>query len=168
MMPWFSRYVVRMAGILCVMLFIEYITFVFYRSSGINRFVWLPVSLALVALAGFDTVSRLPLVWGAFSGGLLYGLTSIGSWVIGSWVLQGRWRFPDEAEPLLVALTFALTAVIGAVVGGTTGVIARGRRRARRRRSTIKTLAYSSFDAPDAVVDVPTPQRPMMPVSERR
>ncbi|MCC7053883.1 MAG: hypothetical protein IT355_11535 [Gemmatimonadaceae bacterium] len=167
MMPWFFRYSMRMVGILLMLLFVEYITFVFYRESGINRFFWLPLSVGFVALAGFDTVSRLPLIWGAFVGGLLFGLTSVISWEIGSFVLMGRFEFPAEAEPLLVLLTFALTSIIGAIIGGMAGLAARSRRRQRQRRSSIKKLAYSAFDEQHDEQSDP-PARPMMSSAERR
>ena len=168
MMPWFFRYFSRMLGVLAAMLFVEYITFVISRETGISRFYFLPLSLGLVAFAGYDTVARLPLLWGSVVGGTLYGITSILSWEIGNYVLRGRWELPDEAEPLLVLLTFAVTAIIGAIVGGVAGMVARNRRRARQRRSAIQKLAYSAFDEVGATPEPVTPTRPMMPVSERR
>ena len=98
MMPWFFRYFSRMLGVLAAMLFVEYITFVISREMGISRFFFLPISLGLVAFAGYDTVARLPLLWGSVIGGILYGITSVLSWEIGNYVLQGRWQLPDEAN----------------------------------------------------------------------
>lgn len=169
-MPGLFRYVLRMLGIFAGMLAVEFVTFLIARQWGISRYLFLPLSLGLVAFAGYDTVSRLPLIWGGVVGGLLYSLTSVFSWEIGNFVLQGRWELPAEAEPLLVLLTFALTGLIGAVLGTLAGMVARSRRRNRQRRSAVQKLAYSAFDEAVGVTPEPvaTPTRPMIPVSERR
>ena len=41
-----------MSGILLLMLLAELAAFVLYREYGVNRLYWVPVSFALVALAG--------------------------------------------------------------------------------------------------------------------
>jgi hypothetical protein len=141
MMPWFFRYIARMAGYLAAMLLVVWIGFVLYRQSGIDRVYWVPVNFGIVAVAGYDTVKRLPLVWGALVGGLVAGIVDLCTWPLGTLVGQGRLAMPPEADPsLLVAV------IVGAVVGGVAGMTARSRRRKRSRRSALRRLQYSAFD----------------------
>jgi len=90
MMPWFFRYIARMAGYLAAMLLVVWIGFVLYRQSGIDRVYWVPVNFGIVAVAGYDTVKRLPLVWGALVGGLVAGIVDLCTWPLGTLVGQGR------------------------------------------------------------------------------
>ena len=154
MTPWLLRYTIRMAGILASMLLVEYLAYYMARAGGVNRVLWVAPSFALVALAGYDTVKRLPLVWGALVGGFLAGVANLISWQIGAFVLEGRFRMPAEAEPLLVLTSLLIALIVGAIVGGVAGIVARGRRRKRSRRSALNTLAYSAFDEPLTVSDV--------------
>ncbi len=166
MMPWFVRYSIRMGGILAVMLLVELAAFFLERDFGLNRLVWYPVSYGLVALAGYDTVKRLPLVWGALIGAVLAGTASLLSWPTGARVLDGSFAFPPEAEPLLVATALLMAAIIGAIIGVVAGMVARSRRRKRSRRSALAKLAYGAYDEP--VDDVPSAPHPMpMPMAER-
>ena len=156
LMAWFVRFSIRMLGILALMLLVEFASYLLYRERGLARVLWVPVSFALVALAGFDTVKRLPLVWGALIGALLAGATNLLSWPIGSYVLYGQLRVPDEAEPLLMATSLLIAAIVGAIVGVVAGLVARDRRRRRSRRSAISKLAYTAFDEPmDAAAEEP-------------
>jgi hypothetical protein len=86
-----------MTAILVVMLLVEFAAFVLFRERGVTRLYWYPVSYALVGLAGYDTVKRLPLVWGAAIGALLAGITSVLSWKIGAYALEGV--FPRRLIP---------------------------------------------------------------------
>ena len=156
-MAWFIRFSVRMLGILSLMLLVEFTSYLLYRERGLARVFWVPLSFGLVGWAGFDTVKRLPLVWGALIGALLAGATSLLSWPIGSYVLNGQLRLPDEAEPLLIATSLLIAATVGAIVGVVAGVVARDRRRRRSRRSAISKLAYTAFDEPmDPAVELPS------------
>jgi hypothetical protein len=149
MTSWILRLSARATVVLTLMLLVEFAAFVMYRESGVNRLYWVPVSFALVGYAGFDTVSRLPLIWGAFIGGVLAGITNVLSWMIGSLVNDGKFVMPAEAEPLLVGTSLVMALIIGAIVGGAAGTMARGRRRKRSRRSALGKLAYGAFDEPD-------------------
>jgi hypothetical protein len=144
----FLRLGIRLFGVLALMLLVELGSFLLYRERGLNRLFWVPLSFGLVAVAGFDTVKRLPLVWGALTGALLAGVTNLLSWLIGAWVMDGRFRLPEEAEPLLVATSLLMAATIGAIIGVAAGAVARGRRRQRSRRSALGKLAYTAFDEP--------------------
>lgn len=148
MMPWFVRFAARITGVLLVMLLVELIAFWLARDYGINRLFWVPVSFALVAFAGYDTVKRLPLVWGAVVGALLAGSANCVSWMIGSYVMDGEFRMPDEAEPLLLGTSVMMAAIIGGIVAVVAGLVARNRRRQRSRRSALGKLAYSAYDEP--------------------
>ncbi len=146
MIPWFVRFSARLLGILALMLGIEIVAFFLERDQGFSRLVWVPVSYAMVALAGYQTVKRLPLVWGTLAGSLLAGTTSVLSWLAGGYVLDGRVGFPPEADPMLVATGGLLGAVVGGIIASVAGLIARGRRRKRSRRSALGTLGYAAFD----------------------
>ncbi|HYW49315.1 MAG TPA: hypothetical protein VE861_01845 [Gemmatimonadaceae bacterium] len=146
MTPWVARFSLRMFGILLGMLLTELLSYWLAFEYGVNRLVWVPLSFALVALAGYETVRRLPLVWGALIGGVLAGITNLLSWLIGSLVQNGRLAFPDEAPPLLLVTSLLMTTIIGSIVGVVSGMVARGRRRHRARRSAIKKLAYTAYD----------------------
>ena len=154
MMPWFFRYMARMAGYVAAMLLVVWIGFVLYR-RGIDRVYWVPVNFGIVALAGYDTVKRLPLVWGALVGGLLAGIVDLCTWPLGSLAGQGMFVMPPEADPLLVITSLLIAVIVGAVVGGIAGVTARNRRRKRSRRSAVRKLAYSAFDEPVGVTEEP-------------
>ncbi len=163
----FIRFSIRMLGILTLMLLVEFASYLLYRERGVARVLWVPVSFGLVGLAGFDTVRRLPLVWGALIGALLAGVTNILSWPIGSYILDGQLHFPEDAEPLLVATSLLITAIVGAIVGVIAGLVARDRRRRRSRRSAISKLAYTAFDEPrDQSAELPA--APIaMPMADR-
>ncbi|MES3034266.1 MAG: hypothetical protein V4813_09740 [Gemmatimonadota bacterium] len=151
---WIARYGVRMLAIVLAMLLVEFAAFFFAIEHDVNRLYWVPVSYALVAYAGYDTVSRMPLLWGLVMSGAIAGIVNSASWLIGSFVAEGRFRMPAEAEPLLVATSLLMASLIGAIIGGAAGVIARARRRQRARRSAIRKLAYTAMDeAPDASED---------------
>lgn len=147
-MAWFIRFSIRMSGILAAMLLVEVASYLLYREQGLARVLWVPASFALVALAGFDTVKRLPLVWGALVGAVLAGVTNLLSWPIGSLVLDGQLGLPQEAEPLLIATSLLIAAIVGAIVGVVAGLVARNRRRHRSRRTAISKLAYTALDEP--------------------
>jgi len=151
---WVGRLVIRMSGVLLAMALVEFGAFLTYREWGVNRLVWVPVSFALVALAGFDTVKRLPLVWGAVVGAVLAGATNLVSWPLGELVFDGRLAMPDEADPLLVLTALAIAMIVGAIVGVTAGLFARGRRRKKSHRSAIGRLAYTAFDETAEDTDV--------------
>lgn len=169
-MSWFLRLTLRMAALVVLMLVVEYLSYLLYRQVGVARLFWYPVSCALVALGGYDTVKRLPLVWGALAGAVLAGVTSVLSWPLGSFVLDGVLRFPEEADPLLVATGVLIAAIIGAIVAVAAGMVARDRRRHRSRRSAISKLAYSAFDEPLEQDDEirPSIAMPMADRGERR
>ncbi len=157
MIPWFIRFSGRLLGILLLMLCIEIVAFYLERDQGISRLYWVPVSFAMVALAGYQTVQRLPLIWGTLAGVLLAGTTNVLSWIAGGFVNDGRVGFPPEADPMLVATGGLLGAVVGGIIGTFSGLVARGRRRKRSRRSALGTLGYAAFDergVPDADPDV--------------
>ena len=145
-MAWLIRLFGRMSGFLALMVLVEFLAFVLYREYGVNRLFALPISFSLVALAGYDTVRRLPLIWGAVFGALLAGADNLISWPIGSYVLDGSFRYPDEADPLIVGTSLLLAAVVGAIVAAMAGIVARNRRRHRSRRSALGKLAYTAFD----------------------
>lgn len=134
MRPSGARFLLRMFGLLLLMLLVEFVAFVLYRDAGMSRLPWVPVSVGLAALGGYDTVKRMPLVWGALAGALLAGITNLLSWVIGAVVLQGKLALPDEAEPLLVASSLLIAAIVGAIAGVVAGMLARARRRHRSMR----------------------------------
>lgn len=163
---WAARFLSRMLGLLLLMLLVEFAAFVLYREAGINRLLWLPISFGLVALGGYDTVKRMPLVWGALVGALLAGTANLLSWMIGALVMQGTLGLPDEAQPLLVASSLLIAAIVGGIVGVCAGMVARGRRRHRARRSAMKELAYTAFDEPGVEADeLPPPPMSQMPLS---
>lgn len=175
---WIARYGVRMLAVLLVMLLVEFASYFFALESGVNRLFWVPVSFGLVAYAGYDTVRRLPLIWGVIVGAVLAGLTSMVSLLIGTYVVDGHFRMPGEAEPLLLFTTLLMTSLIGAIIGGAVGVVARGRRRHRARRTAIRKLAYTAMDeADDKTFDLPSrtvtaaeplSERPLMRAAEGR
>lgn len=148
MTPWVARYLLRMFGIYGLMLLAELLSYWLRQAFGMPRLFWVPVSFALVAYAGYETVRRLPLVWGALSGAVLAGAANLVSWPLGSWVGGGALRFPDEAPPMLIVTSLLTAAIIGAIVGVSAGFVARGRRRHRARRSAIGKLAYTAYDEP--------------------
>jgi hypothetical protein len=153
---WIARYGLRMLAILMVMLLVEFASFFFALESGINRIYWVPVSFALVAYGGYDTVRRMPLVWGVVVGAVLAGTTSMLSLAIGTLLLEGKFRMPTEVDPLLLFTTLLMTSLIGAIVGGAAGVLARARRRDRARRTAIRKLSYmATDDVGDAIGDPP-------------
>jgi len=152
-MSWAARFLARNVGLLLLMLLVEFAAFMVYREAGFNRLFWLPLSVGLVALGGYDTVTRMPLVWGALVGALLAGTTNMLSWFIGAFVMQGTFALPDEAEPILVVSSLIINATVGGIVGTAAGIFARGRRRHRARRSAIRKLAYTTFDEPGAEAD---------------
>lgn len=157
-MAWFLRLCARIFGFLALMVLVEFVAFLLYREYGVNRLFAVPISFALVALAGYDTVRRLPLIWGALVGALVAGATNLMSWPVGSYVLSGVFGYPDEADPLIVSTSLLLAAVVGAIVGAMAGVVARNRRRLRSRRSALDKLAYTAFDEPgDAKERTTTP-----------
>ncbi|MBC7843630.1 MAG: hypothetical protein H7099_15020 [Gemmatimonadaceae bacterium] len=169
-MSWFIRLTLRMSALVVLMLVVEYLSYLLYREFGVARLFWYPVSCALVALGGYDTVKRLPLVWGALAGAVLAGVTSLVSWPLGSFVLDGALRYPEEADPLIVATGVLIAEIIGAIVAVAAGMVARERRRHRSRRSAISKLAYSAFDErldPDDEVR-PSIAIPMADRRERR
>ena len=131
-MAWLIRLFGRMSGFLALMVLVEFLAFVLYREYGVNRL--------------YDTVRRLPLIWGAVFGALLAGADNLISWPIGSYVLDGSFRYPDEADPLIVGTSLLLAAVVGAIVAAMAGIVARNRRRHRSRRSALGKLAYTAFD----------------------
>lgn len=137
-----------MTALIVLMMVVEYLSYLLYRELGVTRLYWYPVSYGLVALAGYDTVRRLPLIWGALAGAVLAGVTSVLSWPVGSFVLDGALRFPQEADPLLVGTGVLIAAIVGAIVAVSAGLVARDRRRNRSRRSAMSKLAYSAFDEP--------------------
>ena len=147
-MAWFLRLCARISGFLALMVLVEFVAFLLYREYGVNRLFGVPISFSLVALAGYDTVRRLPLIWGALVGALVAGATNLISWPVGSYVLSGVFAYPDEADPLIVGTSLLLAAVVGAIVGAMAGVAARNRRRLRSRRSALDKLAYTAFDEP--------------------
>jgi hypothetical protein len=152
-MTWIARFVVRMGGVLLLMLAVEFASFFLYREYGWNRLVWVPLMFALVAFAGYDTVRRLPLVWGGVVGAVLAGLANLLEWPIGSLVAYGAFEYPPEAEPVLVATSLAIAVMVGAIVGVVAGLLARRRRRHRARRSALGKLAYTAYDEPLAADD---------------
>ncbi len=157
----FFRLSARMVLFLALMLLVEFVSFLLYRTWGVNRLFWYPASYGLVAFAGYATVKRLPLVWGAFAGALLAGVTSLCSWPVGSFVLDGVFRYPAEADPLLVGTGLLLAAIVGAIVGVAAGWVARDQRRQRSRRVAMSKLAYGAFDElPDPDDEVATPGTP--------
>ncbi len=155
MIPWFVRFSVRILGILVLMLSIEIAAFYLERDQGVSRLFWVPLSYAMVALAGYDTVKRLPLIWGTLVGALLAGATNVLSWLAGGFVHDGRVGFPPEADPMLVATAGLLGAVVGGIIGAVAGLVARGRRRQRSRRSALGKLGYAAFDDRDDPDDDP-------------
>ncbi len=150
MTPWLLRYSMRMLGLLGAMLVIEYVAYLLARESGVSRIYWVAPSFGIVALAGYDTVTRLPLIWGALVGGALAATVNVISWAVGALVLEGRFHFPDDAEPVLVLTSLLIALIVGAIVGGVAGAFARTRRRKRQRRSALNSLAYTAFDEPVA------------------
>lgn len=163
------RLCARVGGVLALMVLVEFLAFLFYREYGTNRLFGVPISFSLVALAGYDTVKRLPLVWGAVVGGALAGAANLISWPVGSYVLSGSFRYPDEADPLIVGTSLLMTGIIGGIVGVTAGLVARKRRRLRSRRSALGKLSYSAFDEPDAKAPArrTPPSIPMADPTER-
>jgi len=150
-----TRFGLRMSAILGAMLLVEFASYFFASESGWNRVYWVPVSFLLVAYAGYDTVRRLPLVWGVVIGTVLSGTVSMVSLPIGSFVINGQFRLPAEAEPLLLTTTLLLSSLLGGITGGAAGVVARSRRRQRARRSAIRKLAYTAMDdRDDATTDL--------------
>jgi hypothetical protein len=143
---WIARYGVRMLAVLLAMLLVEFASYFFALEHGINRMLWVPVSFGLVAYAGYDTVRRMPLIWGVVVGGAMAGATSMVSLLIGSYVSDGALHLPAEAEPLLLVTTLMMTSIIGAILGGAVGVVARSRRRDRARRTAIRSIAYMATD----------------------
>ena len=155
-----------MSGLLLLMLLVEFIAFALYRDAGVSRLPWVPVSVGLAALGGYDTVKRMPLVWGALAGALLAGITNLLSWVIGAVVLQGELALPDEAEPLLVASSLLIAAIVGAIAGVVAGMLARAHRRHRSRRAATRQLAHTASDEPIESVEAPARQFMEPPVAE--
>ena len=149
LMAWFIRLSGRMTGILALMVLVEFLAFVLYREYGVNRLFGVPISFALVTLAGYDTVKRLPLIWGTLAGAVLASVANVISWPIGSYVLEGAFRYPDEADPMIVGISMLLAGVVGAIIGALGGIVARNRRRDRSRRSALGKLAYTAFDEPN-------------------
>ena len=144
-----ARLGLRMSAILGAMLLVEFASYFFASESGWNRVYWVPVSFLLVAYAGYDTVRRLPLLWGVVIGVVLAGTVSMISLLLGSYVMDGQFRLPAEAEPLLLATTLLLSSLLGGIIGGAAGVVARSRRRHRARRSASRKLAYTAMDDRD-------------------
>jgi hypothetical protein len=170
MLSWFGRLTLRMIGVLLLMLVVELASFLAYREYGLNRLWWLPLSFGLVAFAGYDTVRRLPLVWGGVIGALLAGIGNVLEWPTGAWVADGRFQFPPEAEPLLIGTSLLIAVVVGAIVGAAAGAVARGRRRIRSRRTAMGKLAYEAYDEqPDPDGEVrPAIAIPMAEPRDRR
>jgi hypothetical protein len=150
------RLLARSLFMLALLALIEFGAFLCYREFGWNRLYWVPASLAVIAFAGYDTVRRMPIIWGATVSGLLAGTTSVLSWMIAEWVMNGSFHMPPEAEPPLVGTTFLVMSIVGGIVGATAGTFARGRRRKRSRRSALGKLAYTAFDD-DETADVEDP-----------
>jgi hypothetical protein len=147
-MSWILRFVVRMSAVLILMIVVESASFVLYRQFGWNRLLWVPLNFGLVAFAAFDTVKRLPLVWGGVVGAVLSGIVNLLEWPTGALVADGRFEFPPEADPLLVATGLLIAVIVGAIVGVVAGIAARRRRRQRARRSALGKLAYTAYDDP--------------------
>ena len=145
-----------MSGLLLLMLLVECIAYVLYRDAGMSRLPWVPVSVGLAAFGGYDTVKRMPLIWGALAGALLAGITNLLSWVIGAVVLQGKFAMPDEAEPLLVASSLLIAAIGGSIAGVVAGLLARAHRRHRLRRAATRQLAQTAIDEPIESVEAPS------------
>ena len=165
---WVARHGFRMSAVLLAMLLVECAAFFFAIDSGINRLYWVPVSFGLVAFAGYDTVRRMPLIWGVVMGGVLAGGVSMASLLIGSYLLDGRFRLPAEAEPLLLVTTLLMSSLIGGIVGGAAGVVARSRRRHRARRTAMGKLAYVATDEPESErCDLPSPAATSEPFADR-
>ncbi len=161
---WVARYGVRMLSVMLAMLLVEFAAFFFAQEYAVNRILWVPVSYALVAYAGYDTVRRMPLLWGIVVSGTLAGIVNSVSWLIGSFVVEGRFRLPAEAEPLIFATSLLMATLIGAIIGGAAGFIARLRRRQRSRRSAIRKLSYTALDeSPTATTDRATTPRATPP-----
>ncbi len=147
-MTWMLRFVVRMGAVLVLMLVVEFASFFLYQRYGWNRLIWVPLIFALVAFAGYDTVKRLPLVWGGVVGAALAGIVNLLEWPTGALVADGVFAYPPEADPLLVATSLVIALIVGAIVGVVAGLLARSRRRHRARRSAIGKLAYTAYDEP--------------------
>ena len=166
---WIARYGFRMLAIMLAMLLVEFAAFFFALENDVNRLRWVPLSYALVAYAGYDTVRRMPLLWGAVVSGALAGIVNTISWLIGSFVAEGRFRMPAEAEPLLVATSLLMASLIGAVIGGAAGLVARARRRQRSRRSAIRKLSYTTLDddaSTTSAVAAAVPVHPTQPAPD--
>ncbi len=167
MTTWIPRLFARLSGVLALMLLVEFAAFIMYREQGLSRLLWVPVSYALVAFGGFDTVKRMPLVWGALVGAVLAGATNVLSWMIGSYVVDGKFAWPDEAQPMLVGTSLLIASIVGAIIGVAAGTFARGRRRKRSRRSALGKLAYGAYDevfddeeeTPSAMLAMPMAER---------
>jgi len=149
MILWVARYAARILAVGLAMLAVEFASFFFMRESGMNRLYWVPVSFALVAYGGYDTVRRMPLIWGVVVGAMLAGVTSLLSLVIGAFLMEGQLRIPAEVDPVLLFTTLLMTSLIGAIVGGVAGVVARSRRRDRARRTAIRKLSYMPTEDAD-------------------
>lgn len=164
---WIARFGTRMLIILLAMVLVEFASFFFVIEHGLNRLYWVPVSFLLVAYGGYDTVRRMPLIWGVIVGAVLAGSTSMLSLMVGTLVLEGRFRMPAEVDPLLLFTTLLMTSLLGAIVGGAAGVVARSRRRDRARRSAIQKLSYMATDErDDAMVGPPSRTDDLAPVVE--
>ena len=164
---WIARFGMRMLIVLLVMLLVEFASFVFVIEYGLNRLYWVPVSFLLVAYGGYDTVRRMPLIWGVIVGAVLAGSTSMLSLMVGSLVLEGRFRMPVDVDPLLLFTTLLMTSVLGAIVGGAAGVLARARRRDRARRSAIQRLSPVATDEQvNTMADMPVGADELAPLVE--
>ncbi len=165
---WATRFGLRISAVLGAMLLVEFVSYFVARESGWNRLYWVPVSFLLVAYAGYDTVRRLPLIWGVVIGSVLAGTVSMVSLLIGSYVIDGQFGLPAEAEPLLLATTLLLSSLLGGIIGGSAGVVARSRRRHRARRSAIRKLAYTAMDdQDDAMTDLTNAAAATEPLLDR-
>ncbi len=149
MIPSFVRFAGRLLGILLLMQCVEVAAFFLDREEGVSRLYWVPLSYALVAWAGYETVKRFPLIWGTLVGVLLAGATNVLSWLAGGFVYDGRLGFPPEADPMLVATGGLLGAVVGGIIGTGAGLIARRRRRVRSRHEALGKLGHETFDEND-------------------
>jgi hypothetical protein len=142
------RLSVKLAGLFVVLLLVEFASYMATSNQPAMRVVFAPVFFAIIGVAAFITVKRVPLVWGASVAAAMGGILSLLTYPIGNLATRGSFAWPGE-DPLVVATGFTVTTTFSALVGFAAGMFARTRRRKRSRRSAMSKLVYAAYDEPE-------------------
>jgi hypothetical protein len=146
------RLSVKLAGFFALLVLVEFASYMATSAQPTLRVLFAPVFFAIIGIAAFVTVKRVPLLWGAVVAGCMGGVMALLTYPIGNLAMRGSFAWPGE-DPLVVATGFTVTATFATLVGIGAGFLARNRRRSRSRRTAMGRLVYAAYDEPVSDTD---------------